>query len=141
MKILEKKKKKLGPGYYMQGLRSRVLLSPESRFHYSLPPQKNRKLICVKMFAMILDSVFRLWSCLFCTDNRKINSLAQNRRWVCQGTKIQKYNHKKKYIPHSFFEFFYTFDCIFNLHSEVECLLIFLTGASKFIKNSTAVNY
>ena len=100
-----------------------------------------RELICVKMFVMILDSVFRLWTCLFWIENRKTKSLAYTRRWVCQGTKIKKYNHNKKYIPYSFFILFYTFDCIFNLHSEIECLIIFLTGASEFIKNSTTVNY
>ena len=136
MKILEKK---LGLGYFMQGLRSRVLLSPRSRFYHN--PKKNRKIICLKMFTVILDSVFRLWTCFFWIENRKIKSLAQFRRWVCQGTKIQKYNHNKKYIPYSFFEFFYNFDCISNLHSEIECLLIFLTGASKFVKNSTRLNY
>ena len=81
------------------------------------------------MFVMILDSVFRLWICLFWIENRKTKSLAYTRRWVCQETKIKKYNHNKKYIPYSFFEFFYIFDCIFNLLLEIECLLIFLTGA------------
>ena len=90
---------------------------------------------------MIPDSVFRLWTCLFWIENRKIKSLALARRWLCQGTKLQKYNHNKKYIPYSFFEFSYTFDCFFNLHSEIQCLLVFLTGASKSIKNSTTVNY
>ena len=123
----------------------------EPRSQYWVPgigftiTQKKPKLICVKMFAMILDSVFRLWTCLFWIENRKIKhldkSLAQTRRWVCQGPKIQKCNHNKKYIPYSFFEFFYNFDCIFNLHSEIDCLLIFHTGASKSIKNSTTVNY
>ena len=85
--------------------------------------------------------MFRLSTCLFWIENRKIKSLAYTCRWVCQGTKIQKYDHNKKYIPYSFFEFFYTFGCIFNLHSEIECLLILLTRAFKFIKNSTTVNY
>ena len=124
--------------------KSRVSVSgPGSRFYHN--PRKTRKLICVKMFAMILDSVFRLQTCLFWIENRKIKhldkSLAQIYRWVCQGTKVQKYNHNRMYISYSFFEFFYTFDCIFNLHLDIECFLIFLTGASKFIKNSTTVNY
>ena len=145
MKILEKKKKKkkwvlhLESQVFYLGSKASVLLSLGSRFSHN--PQKNRKLICLKMFAMILDSVFRLWTCLFWIENRKIKSLALARRWLCQGTKLQKYNHNKKYIPYSFFEFSYTFDCFFNLHSEIQCLLVFLTGASKSIKNSTTVNY